>query len=159
VSQLNSFSHDASGQIETNGDGVQVNTTNSLRAGPRGYNLLEDTSVRKKIIHFDRERAPERVVHALGSGAFGQFESYGDWSNLTKACWLQEGAISEAFTRFSVVVASLGGSENARDTHGFATKIYTQCGNQDFVGNHVPSFFINDGASFPGKPPTNRRDL
>ena len=65
------------------------------------------------------------------------------------ACWLQNNATSEAFTRFSVVVASTGGSESARDTHGFATKIYSQCGNHDLVGNHVPSFFINDGAEFP----------
>lgn len=110
---------------------------------------MEDTTVRKKMLHFDRERAPERVVHALGHGAYGTFESYGDWSNITMACWLQSGAVSEVFTRFSVVVASMGGSESGRDTHGFATKIYSQCGNQDLVGNHVPSFFINDGASFP----------
>lgn len=126
---------DTMGQIETTDNGVQANTSNSLRAGPRGYNLLEDTTVRKKMLHFDRERAPERVVHALGHGAYGQFESYGDWSNLTSACWLQTGAVSEVFTRFSVVVASVGGSESGRDTHGFATKLYTECGNQDFVGN------------------------
>lgn len=140
---------DTNGQIDTTDNSVPANTSNSLRAGPRGYNLLEDTSVRKKMIHFDRERVPERVVHALGHGAYGQFESYGDWSNLTMACWLQEGAVSEAFTRFSVVVPSMGGSENGRDTHGFATKIYSQCGNQDLVGNHVSSFFIDDGAAFP----------
>lgn len=103
----------------------------------------------KKILHFDRERTPERVVHALGSGAYGKFESYGDWSNITMACWLQEDAVSEAFSRFSVVVASVGGSDNERDTHGFATKIYSVCGNQDLVGNHLSSFFINDGAEFP----------
>ncbi|KAF2160640.1 hypothetical protein M409DRAFT_70374 [Zasmidium cellare ATCC 36951] len=146
---LNNAAYSTNGKIETTGEGVQVNTSNSLRAGPRGYNLLEDTSGRKKLIHFDRERVPERVVHALGSGAYGQFESYGDWSNITSACWLQQGARSEAFTRFSVVVASAGGSEVNRDTHGFATKIYSECGNQDLVGNHVPSFFINDGIDFP----------
>jgi catalase len=98
------------------------------------------------MLHFDRERTPERVVHALGHGAYGQFESFGDWSNITSACWLRSGAVSEVFTRFSVVVASNGGSESGRDTHGFATKIYSECGNQDLVGNHVSSFFINDGA-------------
>ncbi|KAI9711557.1 MAG: hypothetical protein M1820_002122 [Bogoriella megaspora] len=137
------------GQIETTDSRVQDNTANSLRAGPRGYNLLEDTTVRKKIQHFDRERAPERVVHALGHGAYGTFQSTGDWSNLTSACWLQAGAESDVFTRFSVVVASNGGSESGHDTHGFATKIYSRCGNQDLVGNHVSSFFINDGADFP----------
>lgn len=101
------------------------------------------------MIHFDRERVPERVVHALGHGAYGTFKSYGDWSNLTSACWLKNGTTSEAFTRFSVVVASTGGSESGRDTHGFATKIYSQCGNQDLVGNHLSSFFIQDGADFP----------
>jgi catalase len=136
----------ANGQIETTGDGNPANTSHSLRAGPRGYNLLEDTTVRKKMLHFDRERTPERVVHALGHGAYGQFESFGDWSNITSACWLRSGAVSEVFTRFSVVVASNGGSESGRDTHGFATKIYSECGNQDLVGNHVSSFFINDGA-------------
>lgn len=140
---------DTNGQLETTPEGVVADTSRSLRAGPRGYNLLEDTTVRKKVIHFDHERAPERVVHALGHGAFGEFTSYGDWSNLTSACWLRNNAVSEVFTRFSVVVASNGGSENARDTHGFATKIYSDCGNQDLVGNHVPSFFINDGADFP----------
>ena len=137
------------GQTETTDTGVEDNTANSLRAGPRSYNLLEDTTVRKKIFHFDHERAPERVVHALGHGAYGTFESYGDWSNITSACWLGAGAKSDVFTRFSVVVASNGGSESGRDTHGFATKIYSECGNQDLVGNHVPSFFINDGADFP----------
>ena len=140
---------DTNGHVETTGEGVQDNTANSLRAGPRGYNLLEDTTVRKKIIHFDHERAPERVVHALGHGAYGTFESFGDWSNLTTACWLGSGAVSDVFTRFSVVISSMGGSESGRDTHGFATKIYSQCGNQDFVGNHLSSFFINDGSDFP----------
>jgi catalase len=120
------------GQIET--------TANSLRAGPRGYVLLEDTIVRKKMIHFDRERQPERVVHALGHGAYGTFKSSGDWSSITSACWLRNNATSDVFGRFSVVVAGMGGSEVGRDTHGFATKIYSQCGNQDLVGNHLPSF-------------------
>lgn len=149
LSQLQAADVNTGGQIETTDNGVEVNTSESLRAGPRGYVLLEDTATRKKIIHFDHERQPERVVHALGHGAYGTFESYGDWSNMTNACWLQAGAVSEAFTRFSVVVSSVGGSANQRDTHGFATKIYSQCGNQDLVGNHVPSFYINDGSQFP----------
>jgi hypothetical protein len=89
------------------------------------------------------------VVHALGHGAYGQFSSYGDWSNLTMACWLQDGAVSEVFTRFSVVVASVGGSESGRDTHGFATKIYSKCGNQasnpgyNSYVKHAPSCLSN----------------
>ena len=148
-SQLAKALINTGGQIETTDAGVEDNTENSLKAGPRGYNLLEDTTARKKIIHFDHERVPERVVHALGHGAYGTFESYGDWSNITSACWLQAGAKSDAFTRFSVVISSMGGSESGRDTHGFATKIYSACGNHDLVGNHIPSFFINDGVDFP----------
>ncbi len=148
-SQLAQALINTGGQIETTDVGVEDNTEHSLKAGPRGYNLLEDTTARKKIIHFGHERVPERVVHALGHGAYGTFESYGDWSNLTSACWLGAGAKSDAFTRFSVVVSSPGGSESGRDTHGFATKIYSTCGNHDLVGNHVPSFFINDGVDFP----------
>ena len=147
--QLREATVNTGGQTETTDGGVEDNTAYSLKAGRRGYNLLEDTTVRKKMIHFDHERAPERVVHALGHGAYGTFESYGDWSNLTSACWLQAGASSDTFARFSVVIASNGGSESGRDTHGFATKIYSKCGNQDLVGNHLPSFFINDGADFP----------
>ena len=72
IAQLNAASKNTEGQIETTNNGVEANTTDSLRAGPRGYNLLEDTTVRKKILHFDRERQPERVVHALGSGGLRQ---------------------------------------------------------------------------------------
>ncbi|KAK5113414.1 hypothetical protein LTR62_003514 [Meristemomyces frigidus] len=150
ISQLNAAMRNTNGQIDTTDVGVEFNSSRSLRAGPRGYNLFEDVANRKKFLHFDRERVPERVVHALGHGAYGTFESYGDWSNLTMACWLQEGAVSEVFTRFSVVVASVGGSESGRDVHGFATKIYSPCGNNDLVGNSLPSFFIDDGAEFPG---------
>ncbi|KAG0645098.1 Catalase B [Hyphodiscus hymeniophilus] len=147
--QLASFLSDTRGQTETTDTGVLDNTTASLRGGPRGYVLLEDTVNRKKLLHFDRQRAPERVVHALGHAAYGTFTSYGDWSNITSACWLKANATSDVFTRFSVVVAGTGGADTGRDTHGFATKLYTECGNQDLVGNHVSSFFINDGALFP----------
>lgn len=146
---MEAFTQDTMNQIETSDNGAPDNTANSLRAGPRGPVLLGDTTVRKKMIHFDRERQPERVVHALGHGAYGTFESSGDWSNITSACWLKDQATSDVFVRFSVVVAGMGGSEVGRDTHGFATKIYSECGNQDLVGNHLPSFFINDGALFP----------
>ncbi|CZR62707.1 related to Catalase [Phialocephala subalpina] len=147
--QLSQYLVDTRGQTETTDTGVIDNTTTSLRTGPRGYVLLEDTINRKKMLHFDRERAPERVVHALGHAAYGTFTSYGDWSNITSACWLKANTTSDVFTRFSVVVAGTGGADTGRDTHGFATKIYSECGNQDLVGNHVPSFFITDGALFP----------
>ena len=109
------------GQIKTTDTGVENNTADFLRAGPRGYNLLEDTTLREKTSPFDHQRVPEGIVQELGHGACGAFESYGDWSNLTSACWLGAGAKSDVFTRFSVIVASNGGSEVGRDTHGFAT--------------------------------------
>jgi len=136
-------------QVETTSAGIPANSTFSLRIGPRGYVLLSDTVGRKKFIHFTRERQPERSVHASGHGAYGEFVSYGDWSNITSACWLQENATSPAFSRFSTHNPSAGGSEVQRDTHGFATKIYSDCGNQDLVFNHIPSFFMNDGMLFP----------
>ncbi len=147
--QLKEFIQDTNGQTETSDNAVQDNTTNSLRAGPRGYVLLEDTVARKKLIHFDHERQPERVVHALGHAAYGSFQANGDWSNVTSACMFQNNTVTDTFTRFSVVVAGVGGSESGRDTHGFATKFYGGCGNLDFVGNHLSSFFINDGIMFP----------
>ena len=98
------------GQIKTTDIGVENNTADFLRAGPRGYDLLEDTTVRERIFPFDNERVPGGVVQALGHGAYGTFESYGGWSNLTSACWLGSGAKDEVFTRFFVVVASNVGS-------------------------------------------------
>ena len=137
-------------QEETTSAGDPDNTTFSLRIGPRGYVLLDDQEGRKKLQHFTRERQPERVVHASGHGAFGHFTSYADWSNYTSACWLTgEGKTTDTFSRFSVHNPGFGGSEAVRDTHGFATKIYSECGNQDLVFNHVPSFFLRDGIQFP----------
>ena len=80
------------GQAETGELGVPVNTTVSLKVGPRGPVLLEDTIGRKKVLHFAKERQAERVVHAVGHGAYGTFVSNGDHSNLTSACFLQAGA-------------------------------------------------------------------
>ncbi|KUJ06328.1 heme-dependent catalase, partial [Mollisia scopiformis] len=129
--------------------GVPVNTTVSLKIGPRGPVLLEDTIGRKKVLHFAKERQAERVVHAVGHGAYGTFVSNGDYSNLTSACWLQAGASSDTFARFSTVVSPAGGGDVDRDIRGFATKLYTQCGNHDLLGLHLPSFLVNDGLLFP----------
>ena len=85
------------GQAETGELGVPVNTTVSLKVGPRGPVLLEDTIGRKKVLHFATERQAERVVHAVGHGAYGTFVSNGDHSNLTSACFLQAGASTDTF--------------------------------------------------------------
>ncbi|KAI9660547.1 MAG: hypothetical protein M1821_009898 [Bathelium mastoideum] len=146
--QLQQYIVNDVGQAETNSAGDPSNSTYSIRVGPRGYVLLQDNVGQKKLQHFTRERQPERVVHASGHGAYGYFTSYGDWSNYTSACWLQANATSDTFSRFSVHNVAREGSEVARDTHGFATKIYSECGNQDLVFNHVPSFFLNDGIMF-----------
>ncbi|KAI9730296.1 MAG: catalase A [Claussenomyces sp. TS43310] len=122
----------------------------TLKAGPRGPSLLEDFIYRQKIQHFDHERVPERVVHARGVGAHGTFTSYGNWSNITAASFL--GAAdkkSPVFVRFSTVAGSRGSADTVRDVHGFATRIYTDEGNFDIVGNNIPVFFIQDAIRFP----------
>ncbi|KAI9166784.1 catalase B precursor [Paramyrothecium foliicola] len=122
----------------------------SLTAGERGPTLLEDFIFRQKITHFDHERVPERAVHARGAGAYGTFTSYGDFSNITAASFLKaKGKETTAFVRFSTVAGSRGSADTVRDVHGFATRLYTDEGNFDIVGNNVPVFFIQDAIQFP----------
>ncbi|KAG9388657.1 Catalase [Pyrenophora tritici-repentis] len=122
----------------------------SLSAGERGPTLLEDFIFRQKITHFDHERVPERAVHARGAGAHGEFESFGDWSNITSASFLNgAGKKTPTFLRFSTVAGSRGSIDTARDIHGFALRFYTDEGNFDIVGNNVPVFFIQDAIKFP----------
>ncbi|KAI0834917.1 CATB protein [Hypoxylon sp. FL0890] len=130
--------------------GGQIEEQDSLRAGVRGPTLLEDFIFRQKITHFDHERVPERAVHARGAGAHGTFTSYGDWSNLTAASFLNTaGKETPVFVRFSTVAGSRGSADTARDVHGFATRFYTDEGNFDIVGNNIPVFFIQDAIRFP----------
>ncbi|KAI6090372.1 catalase 3 precursor [Hypoxylon rubiginosum] len=130
--------------------GGQIQEQDSLRAGERGPTLLEDFIFRQKITHFDHERVPERAVHARGAGAHGTFTSYGDWSNLTAASFLNTaGKETPVFVRFSTVAGSRGSADTARDVHGFATRFYTDEGNFDIVGNNIPVFFIQDAIRFP----------
>ena len=124
-------------------------TDDSLKAGSRGPTLLEDFHLREKIMHFDHERIPERVVHARGAAAHGVFESYGTAAAITSADFLQAGRITPVFTRFSTVVGSRGSADTVRDVRGFAVKFYTDEGNFDLVGNNIPVFFIRDGIKFP----------
>ncbi|MDT0407718.1 MULTISPECIES: catalase [Streptomyces] len=136
-------------------------TDHSLKAGPRGPVLLQDHHLREKIMHFDHERVPERVVHARGAAAHGVFTAYGTASGVTKAAFLAKDAATPVFVRFSTVLGSRGSADTVRDTRGFATKFYTEEGVFDLVGNNIPVFFIQDAIKFPdvihaGKPHPDR---
>ncbi len=139
------------GNTLTTNQGLRISDNqNSLRAGSRGPTLLEDHILREKIMHFDHERIPERVVHARGAGAHGVFEVYKSMSKFTKAGFLQEPKLkTPVFVRFSTVAGSRGSADTARDLRGFAVRFYTDEGNFDLVGNNVPVFFIQDAIKFP----------
>ncbi|WP_219907963.1 catalase [Enhygromyxa salina] len=123
---------------------------NTLTAGARGPQLLEDFVMREKIFHFDHERIPERVVHARGFGVRGFFETYDSLADITCADLLQRpGEKTEVFVRFSTVAGNKGSPDLARDVRGFAVKFYTKEGIWDLVGNNIPVFFIQDAIKFP----------
>ncbi|PWM45124.1 MAG: catalase [Clostridiales bacterium] len=126
-----------------------TNDKNSITVGPEGPVLLQDIQLIDKIAHFDRERIPERVVHAKGAGAFGSFESYGNAEEYTTADFLKPNKKTDVFVRFSTVVGSKGSADTVRDPRGFAVKFYTNEGIYDIVGNDLPVFFIRDGIKFP----------
>jgi len=122
---------------------------NSQTAGPAGPVLLQDSQLVEKLQRFDRERIPERVVHARGTGAFGDFVSTADISDLSIAQVFTPGTKTPVFVRFSSVMGYRGSPEQARDPRGFAVKFYTQQGNWDVVGINWPIFFIRDAIKFP----------
>jgi catalase len=131
---------------------------NSLTAGERGPVLMQDVHLLEKLAHFDRERIPERVVHAKGAGAGGYFEVTADVTKYTKAKFLSEfGKRTEVFVRFSTVGGEKGSPDAARDPRGFAIKFYTEEGNYDLVGNNTPVFFIRDPLKFPDFIHTQKR--
>jgi len=122
---------------------------NSLTAGERGPVLIQDVHLLEKLGHFDRERIPERVVHAKGAGAGGYFEVTADVTKYTKAKFLSKvGKKTDVFARFSTVGGEKGSADAERDPRGFAVKFYTEEGNYDFVGNNTPVFFIRDPLKF-----------
>ncbi|WP_316571628.1 catalase KatA [Neobacillus sp. YIM B06451] len=132
---------------------------NSITAGQRGPTLIQDVHLLEKLAHFNRERVPERVVHAKGAGAHGFFEVTKDVSIITKAKFLSEvGKRTPMFIRFSTVAGELGSSDTVRDPRGFAVKFYTEDGNYDLVGNNTPVFFIRDAIKFPDFIHTQKRD-
>jgi len=127
-----------------------ANDTSSLTVGANGPTLLEDIHFIDKMSHFDRERIPERVVHAKGTGAFGNFVAYESMEAYTTADFLQKaGKTTPVLVRFSTVIGGRGSADTVRDPRGFATKFYTNEGIYDLVGNDLPVFFIRDAIKFP----------
>ncbi|OPH60688.1 catalase [Paenibacillus ferrarius] len=131
---------------------------NSMTAGSRGPTLIQDVHLLEKLAHFNRERVPERVVHAKGAGAHGYFEVTQDLTKYTKASLFAEvGKRTPLFVRFSTVAGENGSSDTVRDPRGFAVKFYTDEGNYDLVGNNTPVFFIRDAIKFPDFIHTQKR--
>lgn len=136
--------------LTTNQGAPVGDNQNSRTAGQRGPTLLEDYHLLEKLAHFDRERIPERVVHARGAGAFGVFRPHQSMAKYTRAAFLQDPDVeTPVFLRFSTVIHPSGSPETLRDPRGFAVKFYTSEGNYDLVGNHLPVFFIRDAIKFP----------
>jgi catalase len=138
----------AADMTSDNGSPVGDNQ-NSQTAGPSGPVVLQDSHLIEKLQRFDRERIPERVVHARGTGLFGDFTPSTDISSLTDAKVFTPGTKTPVFVRFSTVMGYRGSPEQARDPRGFAVKFYTQQGNWDIVGINWPIFFIRDAIKFP----------
>jgi len=131
----------------------------SLTAGKRGPTLLQDHYLLEKLAHFNRERIPERVVHAKAAGAHGTFTVTHDITKYTKAKLFSEvGKKTEVLGRFSTVAGEKGSADTVRDVRGFALKFYTEEGNWDLVGNNTPVFFIRDAIKFPDFIHTQKRD-
>ncbi|MEK3985496.1 catalase [Paenibacillus sp. FSL K6-3166] len=149
--QLEQFRSKDEGHTLTTNQGLKVSEDEfSLKAGDRGPTLLEDFHFREKMTHFDHERIPERIVHARGFAAHGEFELYKSLKEYTKAKFLQDPSVkTPVFVRFSTVAGSRGSAETVRDARGFSTKFYTEEGNYDLVGNNMPVFFIQDAIKFP----------
>ncbi|HEY0292145.1 MAG TPA: catalase KatA [Hansschlegelia sp.] len=130
---------------------------NTQTAGSRGPVLLQDYQLIEKLAHQNRERIPERVVHAKGWGAHGVLKITGDISKYTKAKVLQPGAETPMLARFSTVAGEMGAADAERDVRGFALKFYTPDGNWDLVGNNTPVFFVRDPYKFPDFIHTQKR--
>lgn len=130
---------------------------NSITAGDRGPLLIQDYQLIEKLAHQNRERIPERVVHAKGWGAFGTLKITGDISKYTSAKVLQPGTETQMLARFSTVAGELGAADAERDVRGFALKFYTEEGNWDLVGNNTPVFFVRDPYKFPDFIHTQKR--
>lgn len=151
LKDLDQYRSDGQQQPLTTTTGVKyANNQSSLKVGARGSTLMEDFLLRDKMMHFDHERIPERVVHARGAAAHGYFQVYQSLANYTCADFLNHPELkTPVFVRFSTVQGSRGSADTARDVRGFATKFYTREGNFDIVGVDTPTFFIQDAIKFP----------
>ncbi len=146
-------------KITTSSGSPVADNQNSLTAGPRGPLLVQDWQLFEKHAHFNRERIPERVVHAKGSAAFGTLTVTNDITRYTKAAvFLKVGKKTDCLLRFSTVAGERGAADAERDVRGFALKFYTDEGNWDLVGNNTPVFFIRDPYKFPDFIHTQKRD-
>lgn len=145
--------------IQTTSAGNPIaDNQNSLSAGPRGPLLLQDYQLIEKLAHQNRERIPERVVHAKGWGAFGTLTITHDISQYTKAkIFAEVGSQTQMLARFSTVAGEQGAADAERDVRGFALKFYTEQGNWDLVGNNTPVFFVRDPLKFPDFIHTQKR--
>ncbi len=143
--------------MTTTGGNPIADNQNSITAGAKGPVLLQDYQLIEKLAHQNRERIPERVVHAKGSGAFGVLEITEDISKYTKAKVLQKGEKTKMLLRFSTVAGEKGAADAERDVRGYALKFYTKEGNWDLVGNNTPVFFVRDAYKFPDFIHTQKR--
>jgi catalase len=149
---------DQSKQLTTTGGNPVADNQNSLSAGPRGPLLMEDYQLLEKLAHQNRERIPERTVHAKGSAAYGTLTITQDITKYTKAAVFSKiGKQTEALLRFSTVAGERGAADAERDVRGFALKFYTEEGNWDLVGNNTPVFFVRDPVKFPDFIHTQKR--
>ncbi|MFC3908049.1 catalase [Legionella dresdenensis] len=145
-------------QLTTTAGNPIADNQNSLTAGPRGPVLLQDYQLIEKLAHQNRERIPERVVHAKGWGAYGTLTVTHDITAYTKAdLFTQVGKKTELIARFSTVAGESGAADAERDVRGFAVKFYTNEGNWDLVGNNTPVFFVRDPYKFPDFIHTQKR--
>ncbi|XP_011496239.1 PREDICTED: catalase [Ceratosolen solmsi marchali] len=162
ANQLIKYKESSQGNIPLlrTGNGVRIaNKTSSITVGPRGPILLQDNTLIDEMTHFNRERIPERVVHAKGAGAYGFFEVTHDITRYSKAnIFSKIGKKTNIFVRFSTVAGELGSADTVRDPRGFAIKFYTEDGIWDLVGNNTPVFFIKDPLFFPSFIHTQKRN-
>ncbi len=144
--------------MTTAGGSPVADNQNSLSAGPRGPLLMQDFHLLEKLAHQNRERIPERTVHAKGSGAYGTLTITKDITKYSRASvFAKVGKKTEAFLRFSTVAGERGAADAERDVRGFALRFYTDEGNWDIVGNNTPVFFLRDPLKFPDFIHTQKR--
>src|SRR6266567_5217896 len=143
--------------MTTTGGNPIADNQNSMTAGARGPLLMQDYQLLEKLAHQNRERIPERTVHAKGTAAYGTLTITHDITKYSRAGVFKPGAKTEALLRFSTVAGERGAADAERDVRGFALKFYTEAGNWDLVGNNTPVFFVRDPIKFPDFIHTQKR--